>query len=513
MPSTAKTVAGMLSGDGPTRLPALRAFLDCMKRRWRVGALLAAAVWSVVAALALACEQKAAALLLPKVAMLRWLAPGLGSQVAIEPVVAAFAATFAVGCLVMYLRTPDLRSFARAAEQKLALRERLSTALDVDEDAPAHAPLDVVRSALLAEVERRAAGLDPRAVVRLAVPRAAWLVPILILVGALLHLVPADAFASRSATAGPRDGGALSGEAAENAAGNLRRIADLLGQDAERRADPYLRTIARAIERLGTELGHASLDRRQLANALDQLLAHSRQAYAQGDGRNGGETQRHVIDLLAAAREEIAGTRPVVAAMPHQGNDPDAAPPDAAAAQAVADAARPAPPRATHRLRPSAAATPLPGVAADRANAQEDGGDYGDLENDPRTQKERAFAEQQRRLRAAAQAVGAAADAGAGEGDRAGNGTRPLGSGGASPTDLVPGAEMLLPDQAGNDGRRIRIEVPPQTALSNVTPPTMTEDHNWRRASEQPVSRQALDAQNRKVVGRYFARPVEGGGR
>jgi hypothetical protein len=147
--------------------------------------------------------------------------------------------------------------------------------------------------------------------------------------------------------------------------------------------------------------------------------------------------------------------------------------------------------------------------AAVQADAQKDGDEYGDLENDPRTQKERAFAEQQRRIRAATQAVGAAADAGAGEGDRAGNGTRPLGDGVPARADLAPGADMMLPDQAGNDGRRIRIELAPQTALSDVAPPTAGGERNWRRAGEQPIARSAPDAQDQKVVGRYFTPPAE----
>jgi hypothetical protein len=110
---------------------------------------------------------------------------------------------------------------------------------------------------------------------------------------------------------------------------------------------------------------------------------------------------------------------------------------------------------------------------------------------------------------AATQAIGAAADAGAGEGDRAGKGTRPLGDGVPARTDLGPGTDMLLPDQVGNEGRRIRIELTPRTALSDVAPPTAGGDGNWRRDGEQPVARSALDAQDRKVVGRYFMPPAE----
>jgi hypothetical protein len=510
----AKTVTGIVSGEGRTRLPVLHGCLRGARRRWRIGALLTSAVWSVVAALALLCGQGAAALLFPGPATAGPLRLGEPmSPVAI--VLGAFAVAFMLGCVVTYLRTPDLRSFARVIDRKLALRERLSTALEVDAGTRPDAPLDPVRSALIADVERRAADIDPRAIVWLGVSRAIWLVPALILATALLHFVPADAFASRSpAVTRSHNNGALSGEAAEKAAANLRRVADLLGRDAEERADPYLRTIAGAIERLGVEVEHASLDRRQLASALDQLLAHSRQAYAQGGNQDRGEARRNVIDLLAAARDDIAGTTPGHTAALHQPDDAGTAPSGAAAEQAVPDATSAGPPRPQRQARPSAATAPFRSDrATDQVDAQKDGDEYGDLESDPRTQKERAFAEQQRRIRAATQAVGAAADAGAGEGDRAGDGTRPLGNGVAAPTDLAPGVDMLLPDQAGNDGRRIRIELTPQAALSDVAPPTAGGDGNWRRAGERPVARPALDAQDRKVVGRYFTPPAESSGR
>jgi hypothetical protein len=500
-------MSGIAPGHDATRLPALHACLCGVRRRWRTGALLAGAVWSLVAALALLCGQKAATLL--PFGGVGSLALSVESTPLVGIVFGTFAAAFALDCVLTCLRTPDLRSFARAADQKLALRERLSTALEVDTNARPDAPLDPVRSALLTDVERRAADIDPRTVIGLGVPRAIWLVPALALVTALLHLVPADAFFVHSpAAAGSRDDRTLDREAAENAAANLRRIADLLGQDAEERADPYLRTISHEIERLGTEVEHASLDRRQLASALDRLLAHSRQAYAQSGNQGRGEAPRSVIDLLTAARDDVVQTTPDNATKPHQAEDAGTAPPGSAAKNAAPDATSPGPPRPQRQVRPGAATPQLAEGAGDRADAQKDGDEYGDLENDPRTQKERAFAEQQRRMRAAAQAVGAAADAGAGEGDRAGNGTRPLGDNVPARADLAPGADMLLPDQAGNDGRRIRIELTPQTALSDVPPPTEVGERNWRPAGEQPVTRSA-DAQDRKAVGRYFMPPAE----
>jgi hypothetical protein len=465
----------------------------------------------MVAALAVTCLQSATVLLLQGAAISGFLAPGSGSV--LKPALGMSAVAFVVGCLVLSRRTPDLENFARAADHKLALRERLSTALDVDARVPPDAPLDPVRSALLADVEGRAPAIDPRAIVKLGVPRAVWLLPALAIIAALLHLVPIDAFASRNPVADSRENNALSKDAAENAIVNLRRIADLLNQDADQRADPYLRTIARALERLETQVEHASLDRHQLAHALDRLLAHSRQAYAQNGKGGRGEVGAKAVDLLAAAHDDIAGLSLNRPPAPHQPDNAGATAP-AAAEQAARGATPPASsPSRPRQARPGATvAPPLSYGAPDRIDAQKDGDEYGDPETDLRTQKERAFAEQQRRMRAAVQAVGAAADAGTGAGDRAGNATRPLGNDAAIRTDLAPGSDLLLPDQTGNNGRRIRIELTPQTELSNVAPPSAGGDRNWRHIGEQPVARSAFDAEGRKAVGRYFMPPPESSG-
>lgn len=500
-----------------TRLPTLRMRLHVAQRRWRYAALIICAVWSAVAALTLSCLQAAVVLLLPWAAISDELWPRARSIAAIQSAIATFAAAFAISSVVSYLRTPNFQSFARTADRTLALRERLSTALQIDERTPPGAPLDPVRGALLADVERRAPDIDPRTIVSLDVPRVIWLVPALLMIAALLHFVPIDALASRNPVSNARASSTLSKDAVENALANLRRVADLLKEDADQRADPYLRTIAREIERLGTAVEYASLDRRQLASALDRLLAHSRQAYAQNRNGGSGEAHAKAIDLLAAAREDIAGLNPDRLTAPHpQENAGTIAP--AAAEGAAPGTTTPAssPSRPQRQARTGAAiARPLPNGTPNQGDAQKDGDDYGDLEADPRTQKERAFAEEQRRIRAAAQAVGAAAaaDAGAGEGDRAGNGTRPLGNSDPTRTGLTPGADMRLPDQAGNDGRRIRIELMPQTTLSDVAPPTESGDRHWRHAVEQPVARSVLDASDRKVLGRYFTPPPEGSGR
>jgi hypothetical protein len=361
----------------------------------------------------------------------------------------------------------------------------------------------------LADAERHAAAIDPRQIVGFDLPRAIWAVPGLIAAAVLIQLVPPDAFAvSRGSTGAERDDAGFTGQQSAEAAANLRRIAEFVVEDAQARSDPYLRTIARTLERLSADAERPGADRRVLAGALDRLLAHTRQAYGQPSNAVSAGAPRDVVQQLQAALDDIVGKHQ--AAAPRQ-----AASREGAGNVAAADrgrTGRPAQPserKAASIGTPSQTATPGPQRSWD--DLLKDLDDYDRV--DPRIEKERAFADQQRRARAASQSVGAAQDAGLGDGDRAGDGTRPLGnSGTAASAELTPGAEMLLPDLLAAKGGRIRIELPPEVALSAVAPPTAGTGREWQRAREQAVTRSVPSLEDRKVVGRYFLRPVEGRG-
>jgi hypothetical protein len=501
-----------VDGASPSRLPALRACLKAAQLRTRAKSVVRGAVFSLVATLALLCGLKMFALYFDSAAP-TWLATL--SQHPFYHVafgLAAFGGALVIAIVLAFLCTPDLATIARAADRTFALKERLTTALEVDASLRPHAALDAVREALLADAERHAAAIDPRQIVRLGVPRAIWAVPVLILTAVLLQLPP-DAFGlvvSPGQVAGAeRDGAGFTGQQGAEVAANLRRIAELLGNDAEERSDPYLRTISRTLERLSSDAERSSIDRRVLASALDRLLAHTRQAYGQTSNADRGATPRDVVQQLQAALDDIAGNRQAGTAAPSEPNGGVGASNVAAAERG--QAGRPAQPSERNTV---SGRTPPETATPDRRPAGwddllKDLDDYDPV--DPRIEKERAFAEQQRRARAAVQSAGAAQDAGLGEGDRAGEGTRPLGNGGpTASTELAPGAEMLLPDQAVNDGGRIRIELSPDVVLSGVAPPTAGSAGEWRRAQEQAIERPALAAEDRKVVGRYFARTPEG---
>jgi hypothetical protein len=495
--------------NSATALPILRARLNAARTRARAAAMLRGMVFSATAALLLLCGLELFALYSGAAASGLLAAPFAQPPSLLGLCLAVFAGGLALACVLALILVPDATTLARAAEHRFGLEERLSTALEVADDTQPHSARDPVRAALLADAERHAAAIDPRQVVRVQLPRSGWAIPVLVVGAVLLQLVPPDAVGLAalrgSSSIAARDDTGLSGQQAADVTANLRHIAELLGKDADGRSDQYLRSIARTLERLSLDVEGAAIDRRLLTGKLQSLVAHARQAYGEGSNVTQRAAPRDVVQQLQAALDDIAGNREAAAGSPRA--DVDEVRPDSSAAVPQERARRPAQPleRKTAGSQTMLVTAPQSQRAAGWDAALKDLDDY-DL-NDPRIERERAFAEQQRRARAEAQSAGAAKDAGAGEGDRAGEGTRPLGNGSTAVTELSPGAEMLLPDQTVGNGRRIRIELAPEAGLSKVAPPPLGNNGGaWQRGAEQTVEREALAPADRKVVGRYFTR-------
>jgi hypothetical protein len=504
-----------MAGTARIGLPLVQAGLLRAQSRWRLGAMLHGAVWSLILALAVFCALRATTLLLEGEAA-QWSLRLLAAHPLLDQIVAsaiAFACALVVAVLATFLLAPDLAALARTADHRFALKERLSTALEVATARPSDAAQDPVRAALLADAERRAGSIDMRALVSLRLPRAAWGVPALLLAALLLQTVPPDMFGRAIPGASPTrtasDHGALSGDQAADTAANLRRIAEALDQDGARRSDSYLRTIARALERLSAEVERATIDRPRLTRELGQLLAHAQQAYAQSD-RPADQTAppQHPTNLLRSALDEITGARQAGAA---PASDPTAPETTAADRNPPGRPSQPQDRRATRTPTPAeqiaAEVRRLTGADMPWLFLDEDG-----AEVDPRSQLERLRAEEERRARSAGQPAGAAANAGRGEGDQAGDGVQPLGRGAVTKTtDPAATEQMLLPDPQSREGGRIRIEIPPNAALSDVAAPSSVTGDGWRRVQEQSVERPTLEVEGRRVVGRYFRRSAGGG--
>src|SRR5262245_45134952 len=184
------------AGAARIGLPSVQAGLLRAQSRWRLSAMLHGAVWSMIFGLAVFCALGTATLLLEGEAA-RWLprllvAHSLLEQLATSAI--AFVGALVVVFLATFLLVPDLAALARAADHRFALKERLSTALEVATARLSDAAQDPVRLALLADAEQRAGSIDMRALVSLRLPRAAWCVPALLLAALLLQIVPPDMF-------------------------------------------------------------------------------------------------------------------------------------------------------------------------------------------------------------------------------------------------------------------------------------------------------------------------------
>lgn len=467
----------------------LRACLRRVRRRWYGAFMTHGAVIAALAALAVLCGLQFAALAFA----VRPVSVPLAVTLAVAVVTAAGAGVLAI------ILAPDDGALARLGDRRFVLQERLSSALEADATVISATSPDPVRRALFADAERCAGRIDTRQWLVLRLPRIAFAVPALAglaLVLALLEPAPGP-------TAAADDRGPDAAPAARpepDTAAELRTIAESIARDAEKTSNPRLRTIAQSLDRLGARMSTGAVDRRAGATALAGLLRDAQQAYAQGQTADADRSptdriQSALADMTdAAAGEAKSAARDIADASPASG---------AAAAEGDAPPGPGQEQRRASRPPPEGTRPPPP----PGAGVLDDVDEYERGEADPRAQVERAIAEQQRRLRGAAQSAGAAQDAGEGEGDRAGNGSRPLGNGTGTAKSLAAGADMLLPEQQA-DGGRIRIEIPPDAVHTEVvSPPPGGAGGEWRRIPEGPVERPAPTAEARRALGRYFARP------
>jgi hypothetical protein len=467
--------------------------------------MLDAAVWSALAGLAALCVLEFAAAFAGDACLLSGLA-----AVALAASVAALTAA-AAGILAVAV-APDDAALARLGDRQFLLQERFSTAL---ETANAGATLDPVGRALLADAERCAGRIDARQWFTLRLPRLAWAVPALTGVALLLSLLQPGALGRAAVTAetGPApNASTFTSRQSTDTADDLRRIADVLAADAEKESDPYLRTIARSLERLSEEVHRGAADRRSVAAELDRLLQHVRRASAQDVGQarqtSGTNARPSPADLIQTALDNVVGKPQAHEVQPAERDAANSSPMPQTAPKPAGAQPAPAPPspRKTAGLATSEPAMPS-SLPPGWANVLDSNDDPNGVE-DPRAQVERALAEQWRRMRGG-QSAGAAQDAGQGEGDRAGIGTRPLGNGAGAAANLPTAGDLLLPDQSGNGGR-IRIEIPPEAVHAEVAPPPEGVGSEWPHLREEAIDRPAPSLEERKALGRYFMRSAGG---
>lgn len=494
-------------------LAYLRSELKAAQRRSVFLGLANAGLVAVVVALGLFCLLRVLVLLWPNVSALRleWAAPegfpsGLIAAPAGHVVVAASIAlaVFVLGCAQALADRPRIEALARRGDRTFALSERLSTAIEVER----RSDRDSVSAALLRDVADRARAVGRRALVPFRVPALAGAA--IILVAAAVALPAPGAFPQTDAAVSAPAVPALEAAERTDVAEDVRRVAALVAADAERRSDPYLAAIARELETIAEDVTvDPTLERRDIADALRRLVPYANQAYAAAAAP--GQAATNLAPLIEAAAMAVE----TPAAAP-QGLPPGLGGQQQAAAPATGPNGRPP----TETLDRMLDALERPGgpTAIPTPTAPMPGGDGAAVE-------EASYAEPWTVVGAPAQMLvdpdaipggffvggtptGAAAEAGINQGDAVGGGTRPLENGALTEFGALPQptAEMMLADTTEGNGRRIRLEAPPEATAGGILPgAALAAGTGWRTITESPVSRTFLPIELGGLLSRYFA--------
>lgn len=418
-----------------------------------------------------------------------------------------------------WLCTPRLPQVAQLADRRYSLDELLTTAIEVHgSEAPRNAP----ERALLHRAAGQGKRLEPRELAPIRLPQGSWPVLSLLLAVLALQLLPEPTVGASP----PIEEGAvaLSQEDRQATGAKVRRVAELVGRDAESKRDPYLQAVARSFEQLGEQVERGELDRAGLDQELDRLLSHL--------GRAMGEDDDLASELLAPLGSP-AGEREGGAQADAEGQGepafestgPEGAAPERGAASAElgdegeGSSGQELPAgldeilsRLEARLEPTDESggegrTPQ---AAGQADQNDNTGFYGDVDPELMAALEERREELARRRAERGEGgrpAGAAEESNEGPGDLAGEGAQPLGRGADDefPEDgFADSEEVMLPEAARESGRKIQVELPPDAEFTAVDERPQGEGGDWRRNLGAASQRGVIGMMDRGVVSRYF---------
>ena len=422
-------------------------------------------------------------------------------------------AVSAVGAAWAVRGRPTVGDLARAADRTFALRERVSTALQLVDRQ--RAKPNAIGIALLQDAEIRSNSVDPRTLSAYRVLRIFVVIAASAAIVAVALLVQSAITRDKATASLPLQ---LTQDEQIQVGDDLRRLAVILEQDGSERSDPFLLALAREVNQLGAELEAGNvIDREAVALQLDRLAGFTALAY-QTEGIGAGASE-DLAKLLEAMAEDL---RPPPAARSASG-EPKVPPPASerqnARPEGQAAGAEQAGPDVEDLLARAEAErvleeSPLfarqPGEAADAQVA----GDYNAAaaEQEARRQANlRVNQDEDLVVGDGAQLAGPAADANAGESRLAGKGVEALeGEPGAVADPFDVAGRMLLIDELDGEGRRIRVEIPPGAMDIQIAPGEFVVG-DWRRQAESGVTRWPFALTDRAAVARYFRAVIEAG--
>lgn len=488
------------------------------RTRFRRRLLLAGAIRSVTAALALFVVLEGS----------RRLARALGTAPEVETghllwlALAALLAFLTVAAVQAWRNVPTLLGIAQLADARYDLLERVTTAFETLQRG-AETP---VQKALLDDAAARSRQIDPAELVPNSLPWPIWPSVALTGVAMVLILLPQPAALapdSRTASTANMEGSTPEGRIEETGA-KVRRVAELVGRDAEASRDPYLQAVARSFDDLGRRIEAGELGQAEIDNEVGRLLQHLERALGGDDaaasagllgygaenrgdaGPGGSRTDADVAPEGAATTD----TEPAVdEATGRQDRSNGEVSSSTAGEQDTATGLDELLNRLQARLEAREPEDRPPQPRTQSAENDSAGGFYTDIDPDlvaEIEERQNRLTRQRAENRAGGEPVGAAEESNEGPGDLAGEGAQPLGIGanGVPESDSERFDPLQLPGGRQADGRRIRIEIPPDAEFTEVDALAEPMSGGWRRSRGGTSAGTLLGMMDRDVVSRYF---------
>lgn len=411
-----------------------------------------------------------------------------------------------VGALVYVLSAKRIDYIARKVEFDLDLQQEMSTALDVDAK---NKPETVLSRALQAQAAQKASALDVRVlapiwrmrntiVTALAALFLGVLVAISIEPKTVDTVITPDSLAHEVSEEIEQDEVITVDE--------VQAMADLIAEDALRRNNDYLQSVADSLSQLAQDF--PDLTEEQIEADLSALLEHARAGYDRNMPKWLQDNQQSVAQVAQAALDTKKWQDEMLS-MP--GFDPD----DPYAFYEEDPYFLKGRKDARELSKKLAEENRAESDILDSA-AQESSGDASDaagMASDAMQPQPMDDSDQQIEA-AGAIPIGAAQQSGKGESNLAGDGTQSL----VNNTDYLetmadPTEDMLLAGEQGEGGATIRMLTSPDVQATETEGGRSVSQTVWERQSAQAVDRFTISPSSADVVAHYFNRSRTSQGR
>jgi hypothetical protein len=427
-----------------------------------------------------------------------WWADVFGAQGMIPQTIAVASAALVLagGMVVAALRAPSIEQLARRADQILGLRERISTAIEI-ESRTGNRP--VVVAAMIADAARHGSAIRPAALAAYSLPRTALVVPIAaIAAAAVMFVLPVHTASVRervearlSTTFGAGEGAAT--------ADDISQVAGVIGDEAAARGDAYMEAVGNTLDDLAERVtASPQMTRGDVIKELDALMEH---AAAAGTGWRDSTGER--VPLLFEALENAIALPPVAGST------------NAEVAEPQLDEAPGYNPELTNSNAPPPSG--IDSVLEDlewRNDAAQSGtmswaGERAEIPGFARTVQPDAAPPPKAGQRKALDDAPALETEDAGDGANhqvAGDGTQAIGAVPvAQQIDLQTTSELALSGTDSGEGRSIKVEFTPQTEVTAVTEESLAvSTEAWRKSPESDARRYSIGIDDRDAVSRYM---------